>query len=78
VIDECSKLLKSEFALETCQARTVEPIRAHAYVYLMIFNELELFRTWHNISTLYHIRSVLFNEPIPLQTAWKLNPTLFA
>ena len=78
VIEECIKLRQSEFALETCQARTVEPIRAHAYICLMSFNELELFRTKHDLSTLYHIRSVLFNEPIPLQTAWQLKPELFA
>jgi hypothetical protein len=74
---EYIKLLKSEFALEICQARTVETIRAHAYICLMSFNKLEVFRTKHSLSTFYHIRLMLFNEPIPLQAAWKLDPKLF-
>lgn len=78
MIEECIKLLKSEFGFETCQARTIPAIRAHAYVCLMSFNTLELFRVKHKISTLYHIRSVLFNQPIPLQAAWNLHPSLFA
>lgn len=41
MIEECIKLLKSEFGIETCQARTIPTIRAHAYVCLMSFNTLE-------------------------------------
>jgi putative transposase len=78
LIEEVIKLLKSEFGFETCQARTIPAIQGHAYVCLMSFNTLELFRVKHNLSTLYHIRSVLFNQPIPLQDAWNLNPSIFA
>jgi hypothetical protein len=78
IIEECIKLLKSEFGFETCQARSIPAIQGHAYVCLMSFNTLELFRVQHKLSTLYHIRSVLFNQPIPLQGAWNLNPSIFA
>lgn len=78
LIEEVIKLLKSEFGFTTCQARTIPAIQGHAYVCLISFNTLELFRVKHNLSTLYHIRSVLFNQPIPLQTAWNLNPSIFA
>ncbi|TAE29723.1 MAG: hypothetical protein EAZ92_05905 [Candidatus Kapaibacterium sp.] len=47
MIEECITLLKSEFGFETCQARTIPTIRAHAYVCLMSFNTLELFRVKH-------------------------------
>ncbi len=67
----------NQITLEICQARTVETIRAHAYICLMSFNKLELFRTRHSLSTFYHIRLMLFNEPVPLQAAWKLDPKLF-
>lgn len=77
-IEEVIKLLKSEFAFETCQARTIPAIRAHAYICLMSFNRLEQERVRLGLSTLYHIRSVLFNQPIPLNTAWKLDSKLFA
>lgn len=78
LIEEVIKLLKSEFAFETCQARSIPAIRAHAYICLMSFNTLEQFRIKHNISTIYHIRSVLFNQPIPLQCPWNLPPSIFA
>lgn len=78
IIEECIKLLKSEFGFETCQARSIPAIQGHAYVCLMSFNHVELFRVKHKLSTLYHIRSVLFNQPIPLQGAWNLNPSIFA
>lgn len=78
VIEEVIKLLKQEFGFETCQARSIPAIYGHAFVCLMAFNKLEQFRVLNNISTIYHIRSVLFNQPLPLKQAWNLDPNLFA
>jgi putative transposase len=78
MIEESIKLLKSEFGLQTCQARRIPTIRAHAFLCLIAFNHLEQFRVQHHLSTLYHIRSVLFNQPIPLQRPWNLDICSFA
>jgi transposase len=60
IIEECIKLLKSEFGLESCQARAIPTIRAHAYICLMYFNTLEQFRVKHKyINTLPHTLGVV-------------------
>jgi len=78
MIEEVIKLLKSECGFETCQARSIPAIRAHAFICLMSFNSLEQERIKHRISTIYHLRSTLFNQPGPLSTAWNLDPNIFA
>lgn len=78
IIEEVIKLLKSELGFETCQARLIPAIRAHAYICLMSFNLLEQERLKHRVKTIYQVRSVLFNQPIPLNRAWNLNSAIFA
>lgn len=78
LIEEVIKILKSHLGFETCQARKIPPIKAHAFLCLICFNELEFLRLRHNISTIMKVRLVLFNQPIPLNKAWNLDPKLFA
>lgn len=73
IIEEVIKILKSELGFETCQARSIAVIRAHAYLCLMSFNRLEEERLKHGFATIYQLRSVLFQHPIPFNDAWQLD-----
>ena len=77
-IEEVIKVLKSELGFQTCQARSIDPIRAHAFICLMCFNELEKERCRRKKSTIGQVRSTLFNQPIPLNRASILNENVLA
>jgi IS4 transposase len=74
-IEEVFKILKSELHIESCMARSKTAVKAHAYIVLMAFCQLEQERIRHNISTIYELRATLFNMPVPDKLYWNLTLT---
>jgi hypothetical protein len=70
MVEEVIKILKSELRIEGCSARSEIAQTNHVWLTLLAFCQLEHYRLFYKLKTIYQLREMLFNIPIPTKLRW--------